>query len=130
FRKAMGPEWTTAALAHSLPNHWVEVTGWLMFDFEHMDNAVNSRSPLAKPGEIVWRATCWELHPVTRFKVLDGPPADAPPPPVTALDALQKAHAQHLKLNPQAAKQISERNERYRAHFKGDEDVPDRPGAK
>lgn len=38
----------------------VNVEGWLFFDEEHKQNAVNT-SP---NGTTLWRATCWEVHPV------------------------------------------------------------------
>ena len=44
----------------------VRVAGWLMFDHEHADEAENTR-----PGERDnWRATAWEIHPVTAIAVL------------------------------------------------------------
>ena len=45
----------------------VRVTGWMFFDEAHTSQADNT-----KPGSAGnWRATCWEIHPVTRFAVLD-----------------------------------------------------------
>jgi hypothetical protein len=37
----------------------VEISGWMFFDEEHKQNAINT-SP---NGTNVWRATCWEVHP-------------------------------------------------------------------
>lgn len=37
----------------------VRITGWLFFDEEHKQNAINT-SP---NGTNIWRATCWEVHP-------------------------------------------------------------------
>lgn len=37
----------------------VEISGWMFFDEEHKQNAINT-SP---KGTNVWRATCWEVHP-------------------------------------------------------------------
>jgi len=42
----------------------VEVTGWLFFDAEHKQNAVNTRPN----GTSLWRATCWEVHPCLFIK--------------------------------------------------------------
>jgi hypothetical protein len=38
----------------------VEVKGYLFFDEEHWQNAVNTNPK----GTNLWRATCWEIHPV------------------------------------------------------------------
>src|SRR5262249_42814416 len=32
-------DWTTSALKENLEGKWVEVTGWLLFDFEHIGEA-------------------------------------------------------------------------------------------
>ena len=37
----------------------VEIKGWMFFDEEHKQNAVNTRPN----GTNLWRATCWEVHP-------------------------------------------------------------------
>jgi hypothetical protein len=42
----------------------VQITGWLFFDEEHKQNAVNT-SP---KGTNLWRATCWEVHPCMSIK--------------------------------------------------------------
>jgi hypothetical protein len=54
---------------------WVTFRGWMLFDYFHAD-ASESTSP-HKPGN--WRATPWEVHPVTSYEVRSGPPA-APKP--------------------------------------------------
>lgn len=46
-------------IVHSLKGKKVEIQGWLFFDEEHKQNAINT-SP---QGTNVWRATCWEVHP-------------------------------------------------------------------
>jgi len=44
----------------------VRFEGWLMFDIEHDEESENT-----SPGRPVnWRATAWELHPVTAIHVL------------------------------------------------------------
>jgi hypothetical protein len=46
--------------------HRVRFKGWLLFDREHADEAENT-----KPGRAAnWRATAWEIHPVTTIEVL------------------------------------------------------------
>lgn len=66
-----GVDWSTAALKATLLGRWVRVTGWLMFDFEHLAAAKNT----AAAGAHIWRATVWEIHPITSIEVLPGRPA-------------------------------------------------------
>lgn len=47
---------------------WVRFMGWLTYDYKHRSNARN----IKKTGNI-WRATAWEVHPVTDFKVVPAP---------------------------------------------------------
>lgn len=64
-----GVDWSTAGLAHSLPGHRVLIRGWLMFDVEHKGESENTN-----PGGVHdWRATAWEIHPVTNLGILPGP---------------------------------------------------------
>jgi hypothetical protein len=53
----------------ALEGHWVKFTGWMMDDVVHKSNAANSNPK----GGNIWRATSWELHPVTAFKVVAAP---------------------------------------------------------
>jgi hypothetical protein len=69
-----GVDWSTRTLQNTICHHWVRVTGWLLFDFEH---ASRSRNTATRPG--VWRATAWEIHPITSIELLEGPPG--PPCP-------------------------------------------------
>jgi hypothetical protein len=50
----------------SMEHHWVTFTGWLTYDYIHRGNAFNRKK---KKGPGVWRATVWELHPITSFVV-------------------------------------------------------------
>ena len=63
---ARGADWTTAALRRDLAGRWCRFEGWLLFDREHAGESENTR----EEGEDVWRATAWELHPVTRIEVV------------------------------------------------------------
>jgi hypothetical protein len=56
-----GKNWSTPNLHAILPGHRVTVTGWMMLDKEHCNAAENTNSGNPKN----WRATCWEIHPVT-----------------------------------------------------------------
>ncbi len=67
---ARGEDWSTRALRRDLKGRWVEVTGWLLYDEEHEANAANTQRGKAK----VWRATAWEVHPITALRVLERPP--------------------------------------------------------
>ena len=68
---ARGEDWRTNALRRDLKGRWVEVTGWLLYDEEHEANAANTHRGNAN----VWRATVWEVHPITNIRVLERPPA-------------------------------------------------------
>jgi hypothetical protein len=89
-------DWSTEALKNKktgILNKWVEVTGWLLFDLAHVNEAENT-----KPGrKLNWRATCWEIHPVTSIKILDGPPEELKGFRHESFSALQSAHAKHLQ---------------------------------
>jgi hypothetical protein len=64
--RARGLDWSTQAL-QSLKGHRVKITGWMLFDFEHIDESENTA-----PGKRDnWRATAWEIHPVTDITVLN-----------------------------------------------------------
>jgi hypothetical protein len=62
------PDWILIGTRGSkLQGHIVEFTGWMFFDAEHKQNAVNTNPGNAKD----WRATCWEIHPVVDIKVIE-----------------------------------------------------------
>jgi hypothetical protein len=61
-----GWDWSEAALRSELLGHWVEFEGWLYFDVGHAEEAENTAP--RNPGN--WRATTWEIHPVTKFTVI------------------------------------------------------------
>lgn len=61
-----GIDWSTRTLRDKLLGRWVIVTGWMLFDVEHKDQAENTA-----PGRLRnWRATAWEIHPVTAIEVV------------------------------------------------------------
>jgi hypothetical protein len=66
-----GVDWSTTTLRKSLKGRWVRITGWLLFDDEHASASTNT----AGKGHI-WRATAWELHPITKIEVLPARPAN------------------------------------------------------
>lgn len=73
WRAAMakqGVDWSTSGLRRQILGRWVEVEGWLLYDEEHEANAAHTHRGRAR----VWRATVWEIHPVTSLKVGGIPP--------------------------------------------------------
>ncbi len=62
-----GIDWSTDNLRNTIKGHVVRVKGWLLFDEEHITQAENTDPDNPKD----WRATCWEIHPVTSIEVLD-----------------------------------------------------------
>lgn len=67
--KEQGLDWSTKTLRDKLLGRWVSFTGWLLFDEEHANQAENT-----KPGrEKNWRATAWEIHPVTKIEIVNKP---------------------------------------------------------
>ncbi len=70
FVSHRGTDWTTRTLKQTLEGHWVRFTGWLFWDFEHVDASEHTNAGAA--GN--WRATAWEIHPVTQIKICPGTP--------------------------------------------------------
>ena len=66
WRAQFQPAWTLAALA-PVVGRQVRVVGQLLVDNEHFDPKDDCGFPGAGPA--CWRASVWELHPVTRFQV-------------------------------------------------------------
>ncbi len=66
WAREQGWDWSTSALRAELLGHWCRFEGWLMFDFGHDEESENTHPSGAKN----WRATAWELHPVTAIKVI------------------------------------------------------------
>ncbi|HXJ04095.1 MAG TPA: hypothetical protein VNH65_03300 [Candidatus Acidoferrum sp.] len=64
-----GEDWSTRALRDHFQGRWVRVRGWLLFDTEHESQSVNTAPN--RPRD--WRATAWEIHPVTSLEVVDRP---------------------------------------------------------
>jgi hypothetical protein len=116
-------DWTTDELKKNLQGNWAEISGWMMFDFEHVGEAENTN-----PGHANnYRATCWEIHPVTSIKLVD-PPDQAFRVAPAAVAAFQQAQAAHVNRVPRRRQFIQERIEKYRKRFAEDErDVVD-PG--
>lgn len=64
-----GVDWSHQAL-QELEGKFVTFTGWMLWDWRHKKDAENT-----DPGDRQnWRATCWEIHPVTAIEVQDENP--------------------------------------------------------
>ena len=61
-----GIDWSEPTLQQQLVGHWCEFEGWLYFDVGHAEEAENTAAN--RPGN--WRATAWEIHPVTKISVI------------------------------------------------------------
>jgi hypothetical protein len=60
-----GWDWSKEMLRGQLLGHWCSFEGWLLYDSHHANEAENTA-----PGRTGnWRATAWELHPVTNFAI-------------------------------------------------------------
>jgi len=62
-----GIDWSTETLRRQLTGRRARIEGWLLFDDEHDEQSENTRP--GRRGN--WRATAWEIHPVTAI-VLSG----------------------------------------------------------
>jgi hypothetical protein len=60
-----GLDWSTEALQRDIIGQTITVTGWMIFDIEHTAQAENT----AHGNPSNWRATCWEIHPVTDLQI-------------------------------------------------------------
>jgi hypothetical protein len=58
-------DWTTNNLRKMI-NKKIRVKGFLLFDKEHTNAAMNTNPS----GNDNWRKTCWEVHPITSIEVL------------------------------------------------------------
>ena len=61
-----GVDWSEKTLQAQLVGYWCEFEGWMYFDAGHAEESENI-SP-GKPDN--WRATAWEIHPVTKITVV------------------------------------------------------------
>jgi len=109
FRQQMsanGIDWSTPEIRRGIKGKWVEVTGWLLFDIMHVHEAENTN-----PGnDRNWRATCWEIHPISRIRLLKEPIGDPPLISSTAMSAFHRTTARQLKREPKRRELIEERN--------------------
>jgi len=70
-----GQDWSEATLRRDLKGHWCSFEGWMFFDSGHARESENTA-----PGRSDnWRATAWELHPITHFEITSRPSSVAEP---------------------------------------------------
>src|SRR5205807_4138891 len=53
FMAERGEDWSTETLHQTLRGHWVRLTGWLFWDYEH----ANASEHIGRRGGYAWRAT-------------------------------------------------------------------------
>ena len=61
-----GIDWSEQTLQTQLVGHWCEFEGWLYFDEGHGEESENIHPQ--RQGN--WRATAWEIHPVTKITLI------------------------------------------------------------
>ncbi len=63
---SQGRDWSEETLQAQLVGRWCDFEGWLYFDVGHAEESENT-TPHDSGN---WRATAWELHPVTKISVI------------------------------------------------------------
>jgi hypothetical protein len=66
WAKKQGMDWSEQTLQAQLVGHWCEFEGWLYLDAGHTEEAENT----APNNPENWRATAWEIHPITKITVI------------------------------------------------------------
>ena len=64
--KIQGLDWSAETLERTLVGRWCRFEGWLFYDRHHAKESINAY----EEGSNVWRATAWEIHPVTKIEIL------------------------------------------------------------
>lgn len=67
WAKEQGWDWSTDALVRELVGNWCQFEGWLLYDIGHDEESENTN----EGGDKNWRATAWEIHPVTSIRVIN-----------------------------------------------------------
>jgi hypothetical protein len=78
-KMAVIADWSTPTLKSKLTGRRVRITGWLFDDLIHKGAAENTHPR----GLDNWRATVWEIHPITAIQVLPGPAVAIPSSEIT-----------------------------------------------
>lgn len=65
WARSRGWDWSADILERELVGRWCRFEGWLFFDSTHA-----GESEHIAPGRSGnWRATAWEIHPITKFEI-------------------------------------------------------------
>jgi hypothetical protein len=120
--KEKGVDWATPTLKKQIEGKWIKVTGWLLFDSMHFGEAENTNPG----GSHNWRATCWEIHPITSLEVLDGPPRGTVEIHPDALRSFHRARAVEVKHSKEKRDALEERRKKIVADF-DEEDLDEEP---
>lgn len=64
-----GIDWTTEGLKNSIKGKYVRIQGWLFFDISHRTESF-ADDPDDNIGRKNWRASSWEIHPITSIEIL------------------------------------------------------------
>lgn len=67
-KMAVIADWSTPTLKRQLTGRRVRITGWLFDDLIHKGAAENLHP--GRPSN--WRATVWEIHPITAIQLIPG----------------------------------------------------------
>ena len=59
-------DWSLETMKRTLAGHQVRFEGWLFFDSSHAGESENTAPGRANN----WRATAWELHPITKIEIM------------------------------------------------------------
>ena len=65
-----GMDWSEQTLHSQLVGRWCEFEGWLYYDVGHDEESENT----APNNPENWRATAWEIHPITKITVIRAEP--------------------------------------------------------
>jgi hypothetical protein len=65
WARSQGRDWSEETVRGKLLNHWCSFEGWLLYDSHHAGESENS----ARGRAANWRATAWEIHPITNFEI-------------------------------------------------------------
>ena len=71
---SFGRDWSTDRLREELLGKWVQISGWLLYDSDHVQESW-SADPDDTIGRPNWRGTPWEVHPVMGLEVLTSGPS-------------------------------------------------------
>ena len=66
YTRNINPEWTSEYINQNVTHKKIKVTGWLMFDWEHLNQSFETNLQ----GERIYRRTVWELHPITDISLV------------------------------------------------------------